>query len=141
MIKKLTLTLLSFGFIFVLAGAVLPTRVGAVDIIGDVCNQPTGGGDKPSVCVNQNAAGAEDNVDQNPLFGRFGIVTRAVRIIALVLGIIVIFVLLINAVRMITSSGDPQSAASARNGIIFAMIGAVIALSAELLVRLVLARI
>lgn len=124
------------------ASIAAPMTASAVDVISDVCNQPTGSGDRPAVCnTNENASNNSDNLSDNPIFGPRGVITKAVQILAVVLGIVVVFVILINSVRLITSNGDANTVTSARNGIIYAAVGAVIAISAQLIVTLILSRI
>jgi len=65
-------------------------------------------------------------------------------ILQLVFGIIsaatVIFIL-VSSLKFVTSQGDPQSIAKARQSILYAIIGLVIALSAEAIVTFTLGRI
>ena len=110
----------------------------AADIVGNEICAPNSSGETPAICKDDQTAAADD---QNPLFGPNGVITKGVGIFAIVLGIVSVFVFLINAVRMITASGDAQSISGARNGIIYAIIGIVIALSAQLIVSLILRKL
>ncbi len=61
----------------------------------------------------------------------------------LVLGVVAaatIIFIIINALRYLTSLGDPQANARLRNGIVYAAIGLIIVLSAEAIVTFVLGR-
>ena len=58
-----------------------------------------------------------------------------------VVGAIALIVILISALRMVTSGGDPEAAKSARQTIIFASIGLVIAIMAEVIVTFVLGKV
>jgi hypothetical protein len=78
---------------------------------------------------------------ENPLFGPDGVLTRVAGIFGIVTGVIAVFMMLIGGLRYITSSGDPQKAATARKTIIYASVGVVIAAVAGILVRYVLSRI
>jgi len=55
-----------------------------------------------------------------------------------IIGGIALLMATISGLRYITSGGDPQKAANARNGLIFALVGLLIALSAEAIVAFVL---
>ncbi len=58
-----------------------------------------------------------------------------------VIGAIAMIWIIIAGIQLTTSQGDPQSAARARQTIIYAVIGLVITLSAEAIVTFVLGRI
>jgi hypothetical protein len=113
-------------------------KVFAVDVIGNVCKQQTATGSAPQVCQDNQASASDSS---NPLFGPDGVLTKAVQIILVILGIVAIFVLIVNGVRLMTSGGDPSSVNSARNGIIYAVVGVVIAISAQLIVTFLLSKI
>lgn len=113
-----------------------PSIVGAADIVSDVCSQPTATGEAPSVC-NDNLAGS----DNNPITGPEGIATKGVQLFVFALAVTAIIVLMINAVRMITANGDANSVNSARNGILYAVIGLVIAMSGQVIVTFILSKL
>jgi hypothetical protein len=55
-----------------------------------------------------------------------------------VIGAVAVIFVIIGALKYITSQGDPQSTAKAKDTILYAIIGLVLALSAELIVTYVL---
>lgn len=135
--QKLSLFIVSLSMIL---GTFLVTApaVRAVEILPDkqgVCSDETATGAKPDICKD-NLSTADDT--SNPILGKDGILTTGIKIFTLILGVVTIFVLMINGVRMMTAAGDPNSINSARNGIIYALIGLVIAISAQMLVTFVL---
>jgi len=54
---------------------------------------------------------------------------------------VAVIIIVIQGVKFVTSQGDPQKSGDARKGIIYAIVGLVVALSAELVVRLVIGRL
>lgn len=58
-----------------------------------------------------------------------------------VIGAVALVWVIIAGLQFVTSQGDPQSAAKARQTVIYAVIGLVVALSAEVIVKFVLGRI
>lgn len=58
-----------------------------------------------------------------------------------VLGILAVIYLLYAAIEFITSQGEPQKVAKARDSIVYALIGLLVAVSAELIVTFVLGKI
>lgn len=58
-----------------------------------------------------------------------------------IIGAIALVMIVKSGFEYITSSGDPQKASTARSGIIYALIGLVVAISAQALVAFVVNRI
>jgi hypothetical protein len=141
MTKKL---LLIIGIITALLAPVLiGSPAFAIDILngsgGDSgpCNNPDAtGSNTPAIC-NDNAANSTDN----PLFGPDGILTVSIKIISLIIGIMAIIMMIVNAIKLVTSGGDPKAVASGRDGIIYALIGLLVAVIAQLLVAFVLTEV
>jgi hypothetical protein len=105
----------------------------AVDIGTPGC---TATGNKPVVCQDINASKGG-----NPLLGKNGIVTHGVQIFLVIVGVVAVFVMLINGVKMITSNGDPASAGKARMGLIYAAIGLAVAMSAQLIITTIINKV
>lgn len=79
--------------------------------------------------------------ETNPFFGGDGIVTIVVERLGLIVGVASVIMIIVGALRYITSQGQPQSAAAARSTVIYAAIGIVVALLAQALVGFVLNRL
>jgi hypothetical protein len=58
-----------------------------------------------------------------------------------VVGVLALLIIIISALRFVLSGGDPQSVATARNTIIYAVIGLVVAISAEVIVTYALSHV
>ena len=58
-----------------------------------------------------------------------------------VLAAISVIIIVIQGIKFSTSQGDPQKATDARRAIIYAIVGLVVSLSAEAVVRLVISKI
>lgn len=78
---------------------------------------------------------------KNPLFGPNGVITLLVKILSVLVGVIAVFIVIFQAIRIITSNGDSQSVNTARNGIIYAVVGLVIAALAQAIVAFVLNKV
>jgi len=109
----------------------LPQMAGAVDVLQPVCHSTPGG--TPTVCQDNQAAATE-----SPLVGPTGILTRAFNLISLFVGIVAVFVMTLAGLRMIIAQGDPEAFARARQAILFAILGLVLAAVAQVLIRFVL---
>lgn len=95
------------------------------------CN--TSEGAKTDVCKESLA---QDN--QNPVIK---VIKIAIQIVAVIMGVAAVIVIIISGVRFITSGGDPNSVKKARDGLIYAVVGILIALLAQGIVSLVLSKI
>ncbi len=131
MIKRLVylLTLAMLTFVALPASPVL-----AVDIISPAC-QNVQGGDVPAACRDNTQPGDDF------LFGPEGIITKIINIFSVILGVAAVIVIMISAIRFISSNGDPATITSARSAIIFAIIGLVVAAVSQVVVQLVLSKI
>jgi hypothetical protein len=58
-----------------------------------------------------------------------------------VIGVIAVFLIMLNGYKLIISNGDPQALGKARSTLIFAVVGLVVAVSADLIINLVIGRI
>lgn len=134
-----TFMLILGGLLAICVTTIAPAKAAyAASIIGNEVCAPNAAGETPAVCKDDKATASDS---ENPLIGPEGVVTRGVQIFAMILGITSIVVILINAVRMITSNGDAQSIAGSRNGLFYAIIGIVIALSAQIIVTFILQKV
>ncbi len=62
------------------------------------------------------------------------------QLLSLVAGVIAVIMLIVGGLKYITSQGDAAGAASARNTIIYAVVGLVIVVFAQILVKFVLSK-
>lgn len=108
-------------------------KVQAANVLNPVCNNPEATS-QPTVCKGAQSTG-------NPLLGPDGVLTKAVNIIALVVGVTAVFVIIIAGLRFITSGGDSAKASSARQAVIYALVGLVVAVLSKTIVTFVLDKI
>lgn len=116
-----------------LAGAsfmVAPTVLAApVDVINDSCTQ----------AGNTNTELCENNSDK--LFGADSIFTNIINTIIYVIGAVAVVMIVIGGFRYVVSGGDSGSITSAKNTILYAIVGLVIAVLSYAIVNFVLTRI
>jgi hypothetical protein len=70
-----------------------------------------------------------------------GTLHAILQIVFAIIGALALVMITLSGLRYITSAGDPQKASSAKNGVVYALVGIVIALSAEAILAFVLNRI
>ena len=91
--------------------------------------------------IGEVSGGAADG-DCNPPAGRGveGLIKMAVNLLSIVAGIIAVIMIMIAGLKYITSQGDAAQISSAKNALIYAVIGLMIAGLAQVIVQFVLAR-
>lgn len=93
----------------------------AVDASGAVCGSLTEAG--------ESCAGSQSTIQK--------VIGFALNMLSWIAGIIAVIMLIISGVKFMTSGGDPQSISSARRGVIYALIGIVVVILSQSIVRLV----
>ena len=76
--------------------------------------------------------------ENNSLYGQNGIITKAVRIYSIVTGIAAVFIMILAGIKLVLASGDPANVKSAKDTVIFAAIGLIIAGLGAAIVQFVL---
>lgn len=119
---------ITFFTLLLLIMSLSPMLVGAQsEAINDACQ------DAPSnspIC--QDLQSGDD-----PVSGDGGLFGRVFYVLSIIAGIISVIVLIIGGIQMMTSDGDPQKFNNARNLMIYAIVGIVIVLFAQAIVRVV----
>lgn len=64
-----------------------------------------------------------------------------INILTTIIGVIAVIMIIVNGFRFITSNGDSGKVASARSGIIYAIVGLIVVALAQVIVRFVLSRV
>jgi hypothetical protein len=132
MIKKLVLaTFAVLTLVIMPAVAVTVSAADPNDPLGKACSSTLDAGTS-SAC---------QSTDENPLTGPSGVITTATQVIAMVVGVAAVIMIIIGGFKYMVSSGDPKNIESAKNTILFAIIGLVIALVAQAIVLFVLRRV
>lgn len=116
---------------------VVASPVYAVNLNAQVCSEAAAKGQgTPTICGDN-----ESGSNTNPIVGPDGVMTRVLRIFAAVLGIAAVIVIIIAGMRFVLSGGDGNSVAGARRAVMYAIVGIVVAASAQGIVSLVLTRL
>lgn len=141
MVQRLKLLLVSVASaVFAVASPfALTTAVHAQSTVGtDPISQ--------SLCQGINGATSTDITDTN-CNAEAGtstinnIIKQVVNIFSLVVGVVAVIMIIVGGLKYITSGGDSSSVSSAKNTILYAIIGLVIVALAQFIVRFVFARL
>lgn len=131
-----------FALVFLgFVGVLSPSLVSAVELNETICGEDAQGRRdiEPEICGDIEGAQSEDAV--NPLYGPDGIVTRAISGVSLAIGVIAILVIIIGGIKMTLSNGDAGKVKGARDQVIYACVGLIVAGLAQAIVWFVLKRI
>jgi hypothetical protein len=111
----------------------MPGVVGAEDVFNGVCNLDNA--QNSTVCKSKDLGG------ENPLFGPKGVITTAITIVSAIVGIVAVIMIIIGGFKMVTSGNNPQDVEKARETIIYAIVGVIIAAMAQVIVQFFLKKI
>lgn len=104
-----------------ISAALLPVSVGAVDVLNQACN----GNTSNPVC--QNASDGERALSDQ--------VRNITNALMFILGAIAVIVIVIGGIMYVVSAGDPGKAKTAKDTILYAVVGLIVALMAGAIVN------
>ena len=125
MLKRVLATLA-----ILLAPLLFMPSVLAVDVTTGVCDNPRAKGS--AVCEDTDVG------NNNPIFGPNGILTLIINILSIVVGIVAVIMIILAGLKFVSSGSNPQEVANARERLIYAVVGLIIASLAQVLVRFVI---
>jgi hypothetical protein len=133
-------------FLTVIAGGVLSNQAFAQSGCSDnnpstpcnVLNTECPPGSSATLCQ---ANAAEQNKTSNSIYGKDGIITKAINLLSIVIGIAAVVVIIIGGLKYVLSAGDSNSINSAKNTILYAVVGLIISVVAQAIILFVLKRL
>jgi cytochrome bd-type quinol oxidase subunit 2 len=129
-IKRLiTGALATLAFAFPLL-AMSPVAVAATDIQKNLCAGADLDVNSTSNCQTSDATGKINSL-----------LTNIINIFSLIVGVVAVIMIIIGGLRYILSGGDSGNITSAKNTILYAIIGLVIVAMAQFIVKFVLAKV
>jgi hypothetical protein len=144
-LAALAITLLSlFAAPVGLVGAQTTCPDGSTVTPPATCPSPTATANtnKTAVCEGVGFAGGAGSCDpgtQDSFIS--GVVSSAINLISIVVGIISVIMIIIGGLKYIMSMGDPNNINSAKNTILYAIIGLVVVALAQIIVRFVISKV
>lgn len=128
--SRLTLVVLAIGL---LIGLVIfyPRIAYAEDPFSGVCN---GRSSSSSACQTTNTTA-------NPLFGPNGIITKVIEIMIMFAGIASVIMIMVGGFKYMVSNGDSGKVSSAKDTILYSIIGLVVVVIAQAIVSFVIIRL
>jgi cytochrome bd-type quinol oxidase subunit 2 len=138
MLRSLRKTMATLGASLMLAliPAVAAPALAHADQIGDCLSQGT------TLTTGTNAGTACSPADTNTATTRINsIITTIINIFSLVVGIVAVIMIVVGGFKYITSGGDSGNITSAKNTIVYAVIGLVVVALAQFIVQFVLNKV
>ncbi len=129
MIKRLLLTLLVLVNIIAAAPVVY-----ADEVLTPGCE----GVSDSALCKDNSKA---QTPDDNSLFGPQGILTKVASLISILVGVAAVIFIIVGGFQYVIASGDPTNIQNAKNTVLYAIIGLIVALLARAIIAFVLVRI
>lgn len=127
MLKRILLTIA-----VLLAPLALAMPAYAVSVTDEACSEIS----TSAICKE-----AQAGKNTNPLFGPEGVLTTAVSIMSFVVGVAAVITLIIAGIRFSVNGSNPQEITKARNTIIYASVGIIIAVLAQGIVKFILEKL
>jgi len=84
---------------------------------------------------------AVQTIDDNKIYGKNGILIKATKLVRTAIGVASVVVLIIGGIKYVTSRGDANAVASAKNTVLYAVFGLVITVAAQAIIVLVINRL
>lgn len=126
--KALAVAAILFGLMVV----AVPMRVFAASL-NDVCTQAGGSAASSTFC--------QDQTSTNPAAGSGGIINKVAAVIAIVGGIAAVIIIIIGGLQYVLSNGDSNKVNSAKNMILYALLGLAIIALAEVIVSFAVSKL
>lgn len=130
MIRNIFASVLISGSLLFVFGGVAQ----AEDIFNKTCSRVS----NSSVCTD---AKQSQTAKDNKLFGKNGIITKIVSVLSVVVGIAAVIVIIIAGIQYMLSTGDATKVNNAKNAILYAIVGVVVAALAQVIVVFVIKRL
>lgn len=90
----------------------------------------------------QGASGPKDPVSTaSSLYGPDGIITKIVKLLSQVIGFVAVIMIMFGGLKYVMSQGDPANTKTAKDTILYAVIGLVVAIVGQSIVALVLNKV
>jgi len=107
--------------------------IGGADETGNIGSSDGTAGN--AACTNPSRGGA------NPLLGPNGTLTKVTKFVSYIAGICAIIIIIVGGFMYVTSGGDPGKISNAKDAVLYALIGVVIAIIAQAIIIFVLNKI
>ena len=135
MIQKIKISILSFLALFMFSVPLIATGGAAIaapvpPTINDCLAQGSNLDLQTGECTNKDTSGGGTDLTT--------FIAKALNVISIVVGVVAVVMIIVGGFRYIASGGKQESVTSAKNNILYALIGLIIVALAQVIVRFVL---
>lgn len=130
MFKRILLTAAALGVLLVPTLAPAAVMADSVDISGNLCGGTNASSTDATTC---GSASADNEVST--------VMANIINLFSLLVGIVCVIMIIIGGFKYVTSNGDTSNISSAKNTIIFALVGLVIVALAQFIVHFILGKV
>lgn len=127
--KKRLITAVVAALVLVLGLVAAPAH--ATNVFSGPCSN--GAAKTSAVCQGQTKS--------NPLVGSNGLLVKVTHIVAILAGTAAVIIIIVSGFRFILSDGDSSKATTARNSLIYAVVGLVVVILAQSIISFVLSKL
>lgn len=92
----------------------------------------------PTICKDNQT---KQSTTDNSIYGKNGIIGKVVQLLAILIGIVAVIMIIIGGLKYVMSSGNPESINSAKNTILYAIIGLIVAVLAQFIIVYVISKL
>jgi hypothetical protein len=124
----------------ILSSALLSLLVLPVAALGTVSAQSLNCTGSIADCLDDGAESTDQGTGEEAATQVDRIIKRVVDIFSVVVGVVAVIMIIIGGLKYITSGGDSGNISSAKNTILYAIIGLIVVVLAQVVVRFVLQR-
>lgn len=124
-IRNVILAFLLVASMFIL----VPATAGAADIQGSLCEGANLEVGSTAGCTDQNSQAKVNTT-----------ITWVINVFSIIVGVVAVIMIIVGGLKYITSNGDSNNVTSAKNTILYAIIGLVVVALAQFVVRFVLSK-
>ena len=121
--------LVALALVIGVAGTIIPQRAYAVPLVGNGCANAGADASTGSICNNPNSKSGTD------------VARNIINTLLYALGIVAVIMIIVGGLRYVLSAGDKSALVSAKNTIMYAVIGLAIALLSFAIVNYVISQI
>jgi len=136
--KTILLVLMTFVTVGLAVAMSRPAQ--AFDLFGQACSANSNNNSQnSSVC--QSSGSSQNASGDNSLYGKNGVLTKAIVILDILIGIIAVIMVIVGGLKYVLSGGDSNQTNSARDTILYAVIGIVVAVMGRAIIIFVINRL
>lgn len=114
---------------------VCPLAAAAETPLFPICDSTTA---SSAVCQDRNKP---QTTKDNSFFGKNGILTKVSRIVALGVGVASVIMIIVGGFKLVMASGDPSTVKSAKDTVLYALVGLIVATVAGSIIQFVVGKL